>query len=163
MKEAMLDLEEGSARSQVALSLYCLCLCFHLVFGYELIPWSTMLMLSPTMSNGCNATVLRCIQYHDKVGEKVSLCGRSWSFPRLFMSLLFLLQREVPFVVEPFSLSKEAQCCRTVCKSRKKKELYHCRSLVLRSAYHHSPRFAIFCSFSRSPACCLLTCPAREK
>ena len=29
MKEAMLDLEEGSARSQVGLCLYCLCLCFH--------------------------------------------------------------------------------------------------------------------------------------
>ena len=54
MKEAMLDLEEGSARSQVGLCLNCLCLCFHLVFGFVLIPWSdisltTMLMLTPKM------------------------------------------------------------------------------------------------------------------
>ena len=52
-----------------------------------------LLQCDEALSNGCNATVLRCIQYHDKVGEKLSLCGWSWSFPRLFMSLLFFRTR----------------------------------------------------------------------
>ena len=113
------------------------------------------------LSNWCNATVLRCIQYHDKVGEKVSLCGWSWSFPRLFMSLLlFFFTKRGPLCCGTLQLEQRGSMLPHRLQLLGKIELYHCRSLVLQSAYHHSPRFAIFCSFSRSPTCCLLTCPA---